>query len=388
MLDFQTQASSTVDPELSGLDTILGQLSPQADWVFGEPDSPYKLPPIQEILPRIESYFINFNSVIPLFEQTSFMRMLHDYYNSRSAAIEESRYAIWAAVNIVIALSYRVPIEPIQANARHHEYFTENDKVSKCLQNAQSVLNELVTREQDLLGLQVLLGMVILFQSTRDHRPGPVLIGTAVRLAHRMKLESRMTHQLVTFEQAQQHTRVFWIAYFLDKDISLRHQIPFIQQDNDIDIDLPPMTPSDGAGDLYTLDGRVRMNYFRARVQLASIEGRIYDAMYSTRSTRMVPEQRRQHITKLENMLEDWRRSIPPELQLEHVLNNVGRVDLTHMASLHHAYLMCLVMTHGIYSHSAAWIRAINQYSRVQLIEAEYPRGRCTSQQPPRPLSW
>lgn len=372
------------------LGAFLQGLSPAPDWEFEHPVAQHQLPPLDEILPMIDSYFMHFNSIIPLFQQPAFMRMLHDYYHSPSAAAADSRHAVWAAVNIVLALAYRMPGRATQDSAATDRLPSDRDEhVSRYLQNAQSALSQLVTRDEDLLGLQVLLGMVILFSSTGDSRPSLVLIGTAVRLAHRLRLQSREPQAMFSPEVNLQRSRIFWITYMLDKDISLRHQTPALQNDNDIDLDLPPVTPKDGAGDLYTTDGIIRFNVFRARVQLGHIQGLIYDTLFSTRSARLLPQQRNQQIMRLEGLLEDWRHCIPQALQLDNVVDNLGRVGLAHMSTLHHGYLTCLVMIHGIYSHSSDWIRRISSYSIVTLGDCEIPGGgRCMVQQSPWPRSW
>lgn len=124
-------------------------------------------------------------------------------------------------------------------------------------------------------------------------------------------------------------------------------------------------------------------------MQLGHIQGLIYDTLFSTRSARLLPQQRNQQIMRLEGLLEDWRHCIPQALQLDNVVDSLGRVGLAHMSTLHHGYLTCLVMIHGIYSHSSDWIRRISSYSIVTLGDCEIPGGgRCMVQQSPWPRSW
>lgn len=448
------------------------------------PHNPFSLPPLEQILPVIDAYFIHFNSLVPLFQQGAFMRLLDDWYSLNSSlAAEETgnaeptsrhpppsptlgtpsrtstannagrnRRAVWAAINIVLAMGYRLAVNPERissglaaANAPaaaaaashsassspHNQPYsgppggptvtphgispatTEDTAVHHCLRNAQSVVSELVTRDDDLLGLQVLLGMVMLFQGTRDPRPATVLIGTAVRLCHRLRLQQRAGNGLdsilpgvgsgilggkspwASTAQAEEmllhRDRLFWIAYMLDKDVSLRSKTPSVQLDVDIDLALPQAEPLDGGGDLFTLDGTVRFNFFRSRVQLSHIEGKVYDLLYSTRARRMNQEERQQRVERLDQMLDEWRAAIPLEMQLEGgVLGSLGRVAVMHMTILHHTYLICLVMVHGIYSHDAEWVRRLSAYSRVALDEREWEGGAGggLQQMPPLPRAW
>lgn len=54
-----------------------------------------------QILPALDNYFRQHNFITPLFRKTEFMQMLHGWYSHRSLAK-------WAAVNIALALGYRM----------------------------------------------------------------------------------------------------------------------------------------------------------------------------------------------------------------------------------------------------------------------------------------
>jgi Fungal specific transcription factor domain len=166
-----------------------------------------RLPSQEDVLQLVNDYFVYFNSVIPLFHQSTFMRMLHEWYSG--GARQDS--ASWAALNIVMAIAHRCCAYGRLGAG------TGIESASSCLKNAQSVVSDLVTRDEDLLGLQVLLGMVILFQGTEDAKPASVLIGTAIRLAHRMQLHSQEAMKFFLPEVQVQRSRLFWIAYMLDK---------------------------------------------------------------------------------------------------------------------------------------------------------------------------
>ena len=161
------------------------------------------LPPLAEILPTIDSYFEFINAIIPLFHEPSFKRMLYYWYSPSSRRPE----ADWAAINIVLALAYRIL----------QDLPMEHGKVAQCVRNVQHVMTNLLLRNDDLLGLQVLLGMVMLYQGAKDSRLANVLIGSAVRLAHSMSLHRKIPGDSLYPELAQQKNRVFWIAYCLDK---------------------------------------------------------------------------------------------------------------------------------------------------------------------------
>lgn len=209
----QTMVSSDSESYHNGF-TMDEQLQP---WKFDPiqpiiyqgPEPPgLQLPPLSEILPVIDHYFNSYNTITPLFHKQTFMSMLNNWYSRPSTRDR----VIWSAVQIVMASGYRSP-----QLASFGGLTTQIKKADECLRNAQSTVSELVTREEDLLGVQILLGIVNLFQNSRDPKPASVIIGTAVRLAHRLRLHSNQAAELYSAAEAEQRSRVFWIAYMLDK---------------------------------------------------------------------------------------------------------------------------------------------------------------------------
>ncbi|KAK7408704.1 hypothetical protein QQX98_009120 [Neonectria punicea] len=323
-----------------------------------EPDA-FVLPPLDEILPIIDHYFECFNTVIPLFHQNTFMKMLQIWYTDRAGRDRGT----WAAVQIVMALGFRTPrLTNTDSPA------VQIEKADVCLKNAQAVISELVTRESDLLGVQILLGVVMLFQNSRDPKPASVVIGTAVRLAHRLGLHATAATKFFTLEEAEQRSRVFWIAYTLDKDISLRALTPATLFDDDIDVPLPLPAPADSAGLIWTQNGQVYFNYHRRRVELAHIEGKVYDLLYSNRATKVKGHERQQRVVRLQGMLDQWYERLPAVFHIENVAANVGPSQLIQLTKMHHAFLLAEVMTHGIYSHNADWVKRISSFSRSAIM--------------------
>ncbi|KAF4503214.1 NADH oxidase [Fusarium agapanthi] len=298
-----------------------------------------ELPPLDEILPIVDNYFTTFNGVIPLFQQPEFMKLLTAWYKQP----ETRDRASWAAIQTVMAIGYRTPQLSLRDRQSVHI-----ERADQCLRNAQTVVSELVTRDEDLLGVQILLGIVMLFQNSRDPKPASVLIGTAVRLAHRLKLQSQEAAMQFPAAEAEQRSRVFWIAYTLDKDICLRAQTPSCQFDEDIDISLPVLAPPDSVGLIWTQNGQVHFNYHRRRVELAYIQGKVYDLLYSNRSSKATAQERQRRVSRLQSMLDQWYERIPNVFHIEHVAATVGPSQLVQMTKMHHAFLLTEVMIHAL----------------------------------------
>ncbi|RSM15872.1 hypothetical protein CEP52_000414 [Fusarium oligoseptatum] len=329
-----------------------------------EPDL-LMLPPLEEVLPIVDHYFSTFNTVIPLFTQPVFMKVLHTWYNQPQSRDR----ATWAAIQIVMALGYRTPQLALGETQMKHI-----ERADQCLRNAQTVVSELVTRDQDLLGVQILLGIVMLFQNSRDPKPASVIIGTAVRLAHRLQLHSSNAGELFPAVEAEQRSRVFWIAYTLDKDICLRANTPSCQFDDDVDIPLPTLAPADSA------------------VELAYIEGKVYDLLYSNRANKVHGPERKRRVLRLQTMLDQWYERIPTVFHIENVSATVGPSQLVQMTKMHHSFLLAEVMTHGIYSHNADWVKRISSFSRAAIGDLDEgfgsPKCGMRDQEPPLPDGW
>lgn len=95
-LSADTQSSD--HPQLSA-----GSLAPLTPESLNDQNT-LAIPPLQEILPTIDSYFRDFNCVMPLFHQASFMRLLHEFYSK----VERRSKVSWGIINSVLALGSRM----------------------------------------------------------------------------------------------------------------------------------------------------------------------------------------------------------------------------------------------------------------------------------------
>ncbi|PNY23863.1 transcriptional regulatory protein [Tolypocladium capitatum] len=388
-----TTASPEDDDDIGSLPTT--ETSPDAA-VKGDqqvlrrrhsPPDEFPLPTLQEVIPLVDHYFSVFNPIVPLFDHKSFMALLSNWYGHSP----RRGNAAWAAIQVVLALSLRTPTPDAVLDSVGPDRF---HRANLYLKNAQSVVSDLVTREEDLLGIQVLLGIVLLFQNSSDPKPASVVIGTAMRLAHRLRLHSQDAARYFSPEENKQRSRVFWVAYTLDKDISLRIKAPSVQSDVDIDVPLPSLTVSDGVGLIWTRDGSSHVNFHRLRVDLGHIEGQVYDLLYSNRSSKVPKEERQRRVCRLQGQLDRWYQRVPVEFQIEHAASTLDPGGLAMITKMHYAYLLATVMTHGLYSHSADWIGRVGSPGRKAIQDLatsmdSYAATPCTeSQSPSFPGGW
>ncbi|OHW96199.1 fungal specific transcription factor domain-containing protein [Colletotrichum incanum] len=312
------------------------------------------LPSLRHVLPTVEDYFQNSNRVLPLFEKENFMKMLRSWY----AYPAHRKPDAWAAVNVVLALANR------------HSYassFEETQNMQRYINNVQSVLNQLVINEPSLLALQIVLGLVLVFHGSSDQGPASIMIATAMRLAQTLKLHTNAEDGKFEPAQALQRTRVFWIAFILDRDLAMRTSQPPIHQDSDIDVELPNLTPFDNAGLIFSFSGQV-FNYFRSRVQLAYIEGKLYSMLMSVRALKLPEHERGQNTLRIRKMLENWQKAIPTDFQPHLVARTVSTEYLRYLSLMHYTHLQLVATTHHADSHHMEWMQEILNCSKRQSL--------------------
>lgn len=81
---------------------------------------------------------------------------------------------------------------------------------------------ELMMRDVDLLGIQTILALALVFENACDLQPARALAASAVTISHRMYLHSRDATEYYNIEETQERSRVFWVLYVLDK---VRHRL-------------------------------------------------------------------------------------------------------------------------------------------------------------------
>jgi hypothetical protein len=323
------------------------------------------LPPLHRVMPFVQLFLEKFNAVLPLFDAKTLLHLIHDFYSLRP---QQRDPVVWAALNVVLALTHRQGLVGSSDTNCSVEY----------LNKAELVLTTVMLGDIQLLNIQVLVGIVTLLQASPDLQYSLILIGTTMRLAHKIGLHNRTSSAHLDPAHARQRARVFWMAYILDKDLSMRSKQPSIQLDDDIDLDLPSSDfaeyqiddgceiddASIGAGVVITMDGTVKMNYFVTRIQLAVIEGGVYDYLYSTRSQKRSMAERSHALKSVACALEKWKASIPPEFGGILALDKVPFDILCFLGVLHSTSLACTTLLNQANAWNAQWVGSIRRYAR------------------------
>jgi hypothetical protein len=308
----------------------------------------------------IEMFLNSLNSVLPLFQASSFLRLVGECY---SRTPRQRDPVAWAAINVALALvSQQIP-----PSADDNGAGSRRVRVSEYLNRAQSVISDIMLGETGLLNIQTMVGMVMVLQSAHDPTQALILITATLRLAHKMGLHNRAASAHLNSEERRQYAHAFWLVYILEKDLSLRAQQPSLQLDDDIDLDLPHFLPEDNdedgsaAGVVITADGNARMNYFLARVQLANIEGGVYNCIYSTRAALHSPEERVAAANSILDALEKWQATIPPEFGAAVVASTTkdNPANVAFFCVLHSLSLSCMTLINRAHAWDDRWVNSV-----------------------------
>ena len=256
------------------------------------------LPRLGKVLSLVEASFEGFYPAYPLFDKSRFMSIFEDWDN----IIDDPDR--WACLNIVLALGNEFE----QEHSR-----SPQDDVQKWnyFQTAFSLVGQLVTTYVSLWSIQALLGMAIILQGRPNEGPVSLLISASLNMAHRMGLHRQCPDTSISPAEVDERRRVFWIAYILDKDRSLRMRQPPAQDDDDMDVDLP--SDFDGAVAPKSSSKLTRLSYLNIRAKLAMIQGKIYKRLYSVKANNQAIADRIAAANDLEGLLQAWRATVPIE---------------------------------------------------------------------------
>ncbi|KZF24167.1 fungal-specific transcription factor domain protein [Xylona heveae TC161] len=311
------------------------------------------LPPKEEALSLLKDYFENFNCMFPLFHEPTFMHLVERQY-SRDP-FEGSGW--WASLNVVLAIAHRLRI---MSNLVPQD---EDQKAWAHLKNALAVFTELTLRNADLLSVQAMLGMALFLQGTPNPQPCYFLVAAAFRMAHSIGLHKRGSGFNLNPVEIEQRKRVFWIAYLIDKDISLRSGRPPVQDDDDMSVELPSEDPADNIGNIPLADGKSKINLFRLICTFAIIEGKVYKQLYSTKAAKQSDGELLNTIGELDRELEEWKDAIPVDIRPGHEINSSHTPLILHIVVLHFAYHNCLTTIHRMSVHHGYWTSRLSNFA-------------------------
>jgi len=298
--------------------------------------------------------------MFPLFHQPTFMHLVERQY-SRDP-YEGSGW--WASLNVALAIAHRLRVMSNLVPA------DEDEKAWGYLKNAMAVFTELTLRNTDLLSVQAILGMALFLQGTPNPQPSFFLIAAAIRSSHTIGLHKKGSGFNLNPVEIEQRKRVFWIGYMLDKDICLRSGRPPVQDDDDMNVELPSADPDDNIGNIPLADGKGKVNLFRLMCEFSTIESKVYKQLYCTKASKQSDGELLNTIGELDRQLEEWKESIPVDFRPEHEIKASHTPLILHVVVLHFSYYNCLTTIHRMSVHHGYWTSRLSNYA-IQGLNAK-----------------
>ncbi|KAM0188054.1 hypothetical protein ACHAPI_010831 [Fusarium lateritium] len=329
-------------------------------WSLRIPKDLY-LPPFEEIELLITFFKHGVNEAVPIFSaHRNITGLVEDWYHKPTERTKVS----WSAINIILALALRYGRREDPSSLKI---------ASTCISNAQSAMDSLVYRDSDLTGLRVVLGLAMVFMTTPHPQPACVLIATAVKLVHRLKIHTKSNNHGADTEEGEERESLYWITYAIDRDLSLRTHEPYLLQDRDTDLDIHDM--SDSGGMMLRDQGKI-VHLVKFRAQLAAIQGNIYDSVHSVRAAKLLPDQKDAAIRRLDKTLEEWYNSLPACFKADKAkdLRSFGQ---RHCVLLHMTYYHCLFSLRKVSICNRASITRLIKYSEA--LRGYIPHERISS---------
>jgi hypothetical protein len=117
-------------------------------------------------------------------------------------------------------------------------------------------------------------------------------------------------------------------------------------------------------GIITTTDGTVNLEYFVTRIQLAVIEGGVYDYLFSTRSQKRSLEERSCALESVARALQQWKASVPPEFKGVEASRKASPDTFGFLCVLSATSLMCTTCINQANFMNAQWVGSLRKYGR------------------------
>ncbi|KAF7158917.1 hypothetical protein CNMCM5623_004096 [Aspergillus felis] len=311
-----------------------------------------------------EAAFTEANHVLPLFDVPVLTDLLEQHYSDPTVPPGEHP-GRWAMLNATIAVA-------IQLRTARGSYSEMTELLWHFFKNAFSMYSVIALRAADVLGLEALLAMAIYMQGSSDVRTTSVLVFAAARLSLTFGLHRREFYSVLDPAATNRHKRAIWIAYILDKSISVKTGLPSVFDDDVINIDYPDLIMSTSPLDGDVPGTSMPASGFRLKAELAMIESSVEKRLYSRSASRQNVHQLLDLVSEVDHQLENWKARLPSSCQPDCIVWSTKPTVREPIILLHFAYYCTLSEIHGFAAHlnQEGDISAIRQIQSSRIIQA------------------
>lgn len=227
---------------------------------------------------------------------------------------------------------------------------------------AFAILPELTVNGDGLCAIEAVISMAMFVRGSPDVQTLTILISTAGRLYQMMSLHRRARLIVPGSPEDSRHARVFWALYALDQELSIKHGLPPVLDKNGATV---PELPA------YDAAVAPAAKAFRKRAKLACCETKIYERLYSARSSSKGRQFIMNNIQCLDSgfLLMRWRLEPGVRIELDPTTSAFDDLDTPttiHVIGMHLAHYHCVQMIHWPSRHvedfeSSEWNPARSQ---------------------------
>ncbi|KAF7593268.1 hypothetical protein BBP40_011725 [Aspergillus hancockii] len=303
--------------------------------LWRDQDSKIQTPlPPKSIADHFVAYYFNiFNNIIPLFRRDKFEKLYEQQHSSRPP----KSISWYASLNVILALGCLLSHEDDTTATTESSKMASNNAVDY-LRNSWCVFTELSLHCRDIMTVQALLAMSLAMEVLLDKEATYIALGAAARIATSLGLQQQLKNPRLSPQEISERYIVFWCLYSLDKSLSLRLGRPPAIDDRDIEIDIPDEQQ------LAITNPRSAI-VLLGQMRLSRIASETYSELYSARSRRYPALKRFRTISELDTKLEEWRQSLPGDIQPGRPIV-CSKENILVVITLHLEYFNCLTTLH------------------------------------------
>ncbi|KAL4924977.1 transcription factor domain-containing protein [Aspergillus undulatus] len=258
------------------------------------------------------------HAIFPVINSALFSQTINVAYSvGESDACQSSRACIFALLALISGVDFpraycNVPLPP---NVPRDAYILE----------AQSLLPSIICEASTLDALQTTVIMAIVGVMTGELQSSTHYISISSRCIIAAGIHTmgdpvpipENTYADLSELRIKKHLRnLFWLCYSLDKDLSLRTGQSHCLHDEDCNLQLPSEYTANLSRMAYSAAPRPTDGpLFFQELRLSLIKSRIFTALYSHQGLQTSDSEVIRLIRELDNELEQWRLSMPPDLR-------------------------------------------------------------------------
>ncbi|TQN67867.1 Fusaridione A cluster transcription factor fsdR, partial [Colletotrichum shisoi] len=292
-----------------------------------------RLPPKEYIFDLGQTVVEDTQLFCPTVTRGQFSRLLDAQY-AAGPANSDDHPARFAIINALFGAAVRWRTA--------NDSFDEMSAISwGFYKNAYAVFPELIVGGGDVSACEALLAMATFLLGTADTRTTTQLASAAARTSQILGLHVRETYANLDAADSERRKRVYWASYILNTDVMVKHGgLPSPHYLGGM-IEFP--TESFAVGD----DPAARpLDFFPSMARLSVIQMRIHRQFSPHNLQLRSGGDHHVVVMACDGELDEWRSSLPEDLQPDYTALLATRELETPVALLHLVYFNALIKTH------------------------------------------